>query len=156
LQRSLDARTSARMFDRRAIGLAELATMLGVAIDGDRIDWPGEEQAGVDLQLTVVAWRVDGLAPAVWRYEPRTHALAFVGRAPAAEEAATLTLQLEFTSAPALVFITGGLAAACARYGSWGHRQLLLRAGAAGERLWLAALGTGLAGSVFAGFLPRA
>jgi hypothetical protein len=156
LQHSLDARTSVRTYDRRAIGVAELATMLRVAIEGDRIDWPGEAEAGVDLHLTVVAWRVDGLEPAVWRYEPRTRTLAHVGRAPHADEAASLTLQMEFTTAPALVFITGSLAAACARHGGWGHRQLLLRGGAAGERLWLAALGVGLAGSVFAGFLPRA
>ncbi|HYE73791.1 MAG TPA: hypothetical protein VEF04_10680, partial [Blastocatellia bacterium] len=51
---------------------------------------------------------------------------------------------------------TGNLAAACARYGSWGHRQLLLRTGAAGQRLWLSSIGVGLAGTVFAGFLPRA
>lgn len=156
LQRSLNARASVRTFGEGAIDLAQLATILRVAIDGDRIDWPGEAEAGVDLQLTVVAWRVDGLEPGVWRYEPGTHALARVGRAPRADEASALTLQLEFTTAPALIFITGSLAAACARHGSWGHRQLLLRGGAAGERLWIAALGIGLTGSVFAGFLPRA
>src|SRR4029450_9966494 len=70
--------------------------------------------------------------------------------------ATSLALQAEFAGAPVLIFVTGNLAAACERYGSWGHRQLLLRAGAAGQRLWLASIGVGLAGTVFAGFLPRA
>jgi len=156
LQGSLDARTAVRTYAPDAIGLAELGTLLRAAADGDRYDWPDEEAAGVGLRLIVVEWRVDRLEPAVWVYEPRTHALAYVGNAPTAGEAPALTLQLEFTTAPALIFISGGLAAACARYGSWGHRQLLLRAGAAGQRLWLSAIGIGLSGSIFAGFLPRA
>jgi SagB-type dehydrogenase family enzyme len=156
LRRSLEARAAVRTYDATPIDVASLGTMLHAAGTGDRQDWPAEQDAGVDLRLVVVAWRVDGLEPGVWRYDAETHALVRTGDAPAPEDAPTLTLQLEFTTAPALIFIAGGLAAACARYGSWGHRQLLLRGGAAGQRLWLAALGMGLAGSVFAGFLPRA
>jgi hypothetical protein len=130
--------------------------MLRVASEGDRQDWPHEEASGVGLQLMVVAWRVAELEPAIWRYEPAAHELVYVGPAPSSKEADTLTLQVEFTAAPALVFISGSLAAACARYGSWGHRQLLLRGGAAGQCLWLGAIGVGLVGTVFAGFLPRA
>lgn len=155
LQRSLLARSAMRAYDETPISLAQLGTMLHVASEGDRQDWPQEEAAGVGLQLLVVAWRVADLEPAVWRYEPVAHELVYVGPAPGPKDANTLTLQLEFTAAPALVFISGSLAAACARYGSWGHRQLLLRGGAAGQRLWFGAIGVGLVGTVFAGFLPR-
>jgi len=156
LQQALMVRTAVRAYDAAPVSLAQLGTLLRAASEGDRQDWPQEEAAGVGLQLTVVAWRVEGLERAIWRYQPQTHELVEAGPAPAPEEADTLTLQVEFTAAPALVLITGSLAAACARYGSWGHRQLLLRAGSAGQRLWLGAIGVGLAGSVFAGMLPRA
>jgi nitroreductase len=156
LQEALLARGAVRVYDEAPIGLAQLGAILRVASEGDRQDWPREEEAGVGLQLLVVAWRVEELEPAVWRYEPATHELSYVGPAPGREDASSLTLQVEFSAAPALVFVSGGLAAACARYGSWGHRQLLLRGGAAGQRLWLGAIGVGLVGTVFAGFLPRA
>jgi hypothetical protein len=156
LQQALLVRGAVRAYDAAPISLAQLGTMLRVGSEGDRQDWPQEEVSGVGLQLMVVAWRVAELEPAIWRYESAAHELVYVGPAPSPKEADTLTLQVEFTAAPALVFISGSLAAACARYGSWGHRQLLLRGGAAGQRLWLGAIGVGLVGTVFAGFLPRA
>lgn len=156
LQQALRMRGAVRVYDEAPLTLAELGTVFHTAMWGDQQDWPQEAAAGVGLQLLAVAWRVDGLEPAIWRYEPQAHELAYVGVAPAAHEAETLTLQLEFTAAPVIVFITGNLAAACARYGEWGHRQMLLRGGAAGQRLWLSSIGLGLCGSVFAGFVPRA
>lgn len=157
LQQAMRARAAIRFYDAAPITLAQLGTIFHTTMAGDRQNWPQEEAAGVGLQLKVVAWRVADLEPAIWQYEPDTHELSYVGRAPAAaEEAETLALQHEFSAAPIIVFITGNLAAACTRYGSWGHRQMLLRAGAAGQRLWMSAIGVGLAGTVFAGFLPRA
>jgi hypothetical protein len=157
LSESLLARTSIRFYDDRAVGLEQMATILHVASSGDRQDWLAESAAGIDLQLFIVAWRVENLAPAVYRYEPDEHALSYVGPAPDQQaEGTNLVLQTEFAAAPIIVFLTGNLAAASARHGAWGHRQLLLRAGSAGHRLWLASLGVGLVGTVFAGFLPRA
>ncbi len=156
LSQSVIERTAIRFYDRAPISPAQLGAILQAASGGDRRDWPQEEEAGVSLQFLVVAWRVEGIIPALYRYDPRTHELAHIGPAPTPEEGAGLVLQTEFADAPVIVFITGALAAACARYGSWGHRQLLLRAGAAGHRLWMASIGVGLVGTVFAGFLPRA
>lgn len=157
LAESLLARTSIRFYDKQAVGLEQVATILHTASSGDRRDWRAESEAGVDLQMLLVAWRVVDLAPAVYRYEPVEHALSFVGPAPDQQtEGTDLVLQTEFADAPIIVFLTGNLAAASARHGAWGHRQLLLRAGSAGHRLWLASLGVGLVGTVFAGFLPRA
>ena len=48
----------------------------------------------------------------------------------------------------------GNLAAACASEGAFGHRRLLLQAGMAGHRIWLAALSIGLSGSLIAGLIP--
>lgn len=157
LSESLRARASIRFYAKQAIGLEQVATILYTASSGDRQDWQAESEAGVELQLLVVAWRVENLVPAVYRYEPDEHALSFVGSAPDQQtEGRDLVLQTEFADAPIIIFLTGNLAAASARHGAWGHRQLLLRAGSAGHRLWLASIGVGLVGTVFAGFLPRA
>jgi len=156
LSRSLHDRTAIRFYDPAPVGAAQLGTILRAASAGDRQDWGGEDEAGVGLQFLVVAWRVAGVEPAVYRYQPHDHTLDRLGPAPDQQEATSLALQTEFAGAPVIVFMTGNLAAACTRHGGWGHRQLLLRAGAAGQRLWLASLGVGLVGTVFAGFLPRA
>lgn len=156
LAQSLLERMAIRFYPPTPLSAAQLGTILKAAILGDQQDWPHEEEAGVGLQLMAVAWRVEGIEPAVYSYDPKSHELAYVGPAPDPKEATSLALQAEFAAAPVLIFVTGNLAAACERYGSWGHRQLLLRAGAAGLRLWLASIGVGLAGTVFAGFLPRA
>ncbi len=159
--RSLEAvmaeRTSLRFYSEEFVDLAQIATILSVASAGDEQDWSQEIAAGVTLNLLVVAWRVHDLAPAIYRYVAVDHTLEYVGTAPNQQtEGKELVLQTEFADAPVIVLITGNLAAACTRHGSWGHRQLLLRAGAAGHRLWLSSLGVGLVGTVFAGFLPRA
>lgn len=150
-------RTSLRFYAEQPIELAQVATILKVASAGDEQDWSQEIAAGVTLHLLVVAWRVQDLAPAVYRYVAGDHVLEYVGLAPNQQTEGTgLVLQTEFADAPVIVLITGNLAGACERHGAWGHRQLLLRAGSAGHRLWLSSLGVGLVGTVFAGFLPRA
>ena len=66
--------------------------------------------------------------------------LCRVANLPDGRDAEELVMQREFADAPALLVITGNLAAALARHGSHGHRLLLTRAGAAGHAAWLAAL----------------
>ncbi len=150
-------RTSLRFYAEKPVELEQIATILNVASAGDEQDWSQEIAAGVTLHLLLVAWCVKDLAPAIYRYVPGAHQLAYVASAPDQRTEGTgLVLQTEFADAPAIVLITGNLAAASARHGAWGHRQLLLRAGSAGQRLWLSSLGIGLVGTVFAGFLPRA
>lgn len=149
-------RKAVRSYQGAPISQQALATMLKTAADGDAADWP-EEQDISKLQLIVVGWRLEGIAPAIYEYVPGRHLLSLIGPAPDQQtEGADLVLQTEFARASAIVLITGALGTALARHGSWGHRNLLLRAGAAGQRLWLASLGAGLQGSVFAGFLPAA
>ncbi len=157
LEEALLTRTSLRFFSEESVELAQLATILKTASAGDEQDWSQERAKGIALNLLVVAWRVHGLAPAVYSYIPESHELARTNTVPDQyTEGKDLVLQTEFADAPVIVLITGNLAAACMRHGAWGHRQLLLRAGAAGHRLWISSLGVGLVGTVFAGFLPRA
>jgi hypothetical protein len=78
-----------------------------------------------------------------------------VAELPTGVGAEDLVLQKEFAAAPVLCTVTGNLAAAQARHGGYGHRQLLVRAGAAAHAAWLAALRLDLVGTVFAGLLPQ-
>jgi hypothetical protein len=152
----LETRRAVRAYTKQSISARNLATMLKAATEGDAADWPGAEYAA-KIELLVVAWRVEGLAQGIYRYLPAAHSLAPVGPAPDQEAGGRdLVLQTEFADAAAIVLVTGELGAAVKQHGPWGHRNLLVRAGATGYRLWLASLAAGLSGTVFAGLLPRA
>ena len=149
-------RRAVRAYSNDYISQEQLGTMLQIAAEGDNIDWPSQSYAA-RLNLLVVAWRVTGIHPGIYRYQLDSHALQLL--MPPTDESLNgrgLVLQVEFAEAAALILITGSLRDTTAQLGSWGHRNLLVRAGAAGQRLWLASLSTGLCGTVFAGMLPRA
>jgi nitroreductase len=157
LDETVLARRAVRFYAPDPVSADVLATLLNAAARGDREEWPAENHAGVALRLIVVAWRVVGIAPAIYEYQPDPHALSRIGPAPdPLNDAKDLVLQTEFAHSPLIILIAGNLAAASTRYGAWGHRQLLMRGGAAGQRLWLTTVALGLAGTVFAGFLPHA
>jgi nitroreductase len=152
----LENRRAVRAYKKQSISEKKLSTMLKAAIEGDDADWPSTEYRA-KVELLVVAWRVEGLPQGIYRYVPASYSLALVGAAPNQEAGGRdLVLQTEFADAAAIVLVTGELGAAVKQHGPWGHRNLLVRAGAAGYRLWLAALAMGLSGTVFAGLLPRA
>ncbi len=152
----LRERRAVRAYNARPIDRRALATLLRVASDGDRADWP-YEQPYPGLEFIVVAWRIETTPPALYLYEPTTHSLARLADAPDQyTEGQELVLQAEFANASAIVLIVGALGTALEQQGSRGHQNLLFRAGAAGQRMWLASLAAGLVGTVFAGFLPRA
>jgi nitroreductase len=130
--------------------------MLAIAHDADKREWPQEHACGLPLTFNALMWRAEGVAPGVYRYAAQEHSLYWCAEAPSPEETAELFLQDEFAVAPLAIWITGNLAGACARHNSWGHRQLLLRAGAAAHRLWMAALGMGLQGCLVSGLVPGA
>ncbi len=154
---ALSSRIATRFWRREDVPLAAIGQMLWAAYANDAQEWPDEIAARLPMEFTVVAWRVEGLERGVYRYVPGCHALRRIGNAPQSQaEREELVLQVEFTEAPFVVLITGNLSAACERHGAWGHRQLLMRSGAAGHRMWLAALGLGLVGTVFAGFIGTA
>ena len=152
----LPGRTAVRDYDRTPLAAADLSAVFAAADRMDARGWPGERAAGVDLELYCAAWRVTGVDTGLYRYRPGRSELCRVADLPDGREAEELVMQREFAEAPALLVITGNLAAAVARHGSHGHRLLLTRAGAAGHAAWLAALRLGLVGTVFAGLLPSA
>ena len=152
----LRERRAVRNYNSRPIDQPALATLLRAATLGDRQDWPPEKNSA-RLEHLVVAWRVENVRPGIYLYEPNVHSLAMLASPPDQEtEGPGLVLQPEFARASAIVLLIGGLATALAQHGARGHQILLLRAGAAAHRMWLASIAAGLEGTVFAGFLPRA
>jgi SagB-type dehydrogenase family enzyme len=149
----LRERTSIRRYTNEPISLEQLSTMLSFAHAADVKEWPDEHLKGQALSFFLIAQRVAGLNSGVFTYQPANQSLHFI-RGPLDPYAAVqLYVQDEFASAPVAIWVVGNLAAACARHGAFGHRQLMLRAGAAGNRLWMAALGLGLSGSLVAGLI---
>ncbi|MFD3529914.1 hypothetical protein [Streptomyces sp. NPDC058664] len=116
--------------------------------DGTDADFP--------LELTVVASRLTGIAPAVHRFDAATSSFTPVMELPTGAARYGLTLQPEFSDAAAIVSIGVPLDAAVHRHGGHGYRLLLTRAGSAAYAMWLDGVAHGLVGSVFAGFIPAA
>lgn len=156
LERSLRRRTSVREYDETPLDPARLAAVLAGADAQDALNWAEERAVGVELELLCAAWRVTSVDVGLYRFEAHTSTLVRLAALPTGDAVAELVLQPEFARTPAMVLVLGDLAAALRRHGSHGHRLLLNRAGGAAHAAWLAALGTGLDGAVFAGLLPGA
>jgi SagB-type dehydrogenase family enzyme len=152
----LHERRTTRRYSERPVSLSQLSTVLQYAFRRDVIDWQDEQEHGQALSLLVLATRVDGLASGAWMYKTRSHSLTPWRPALATEALSELFVQREFGAAPVHFYVLGNLAAVCARNGAWGHRVLLLRAGATAHRLWCGAAAVGLSGAIIAGLVPSA
>lgn len=150
---SLQERVSHRTYGPEAVDLATVGTCLSAAYEGDYVNWRSECEAGVNLEFLVIANRVAGVPTGLYRYLSVEHSLIPITAAFSLNQTEELTLQLEFSQAPVILAVTGNLAAALARHSTHGYRQLLVRAGAAAQHAYLAALGQELWGSLFAGIL---
>ena len=149
----LHRRRSVRAFDSQEIPQSGLAAMLHYAECGDAHAWPVEHAEGRPLRQIILARRVAGLNPGAYDYEPGTRKITLICPLSDAEYA-SFFVQEEFAPAPAAIWVVGDLAAATARHGEFGHRQLLLRACHAGHRLWMAAIAQGMAGCLAGGMVP--
>jgi SagB-type dehydrogenase family enzyme len=152
----LKGRRSVRRYTNEPVSLEQLSTMLAFAQRGDVHEWPEETRNEQPLRFMVLARRLQTLDPGVYEYDLARESIVSVREGLQPEDLAKLYVQDEFALAPVAIWITASLAAACARHGAFGHRQLLLRAGAAGNRLWMAGMGMGLEGALVAGMVPGA
>ncbi len=154
------AETFARRTAARAYGAAPLdqAKLLAAVARGRAVEeagWPQEREC-CPLQPLIVALRVEGLPPAIYRPDRACARLTPVVNLPEPSWYPEMVLQREFATAGAIVAIVGNVDEAVARHGGHGYRTLMARAGAAGYAIWLEAVAAGLVGCVFAGFLPAA
>ncbi|KAA6443868.1 nitroreductase family protein [Bacillus atrophaeus] len=149
-------RTATRFYDRAPVDFSDVGTILSAAKEEDARHWQRQISKGIDITLSVIAWRIENLqCPYFYDYCPETHSLVPAGEIPEQAEAENWFLQKEFMFAPAIIIVHGTMNKAVQHYGGHGYRHLMVRGGAAAHNAWLSALTLGLTGTVFAGALPR-
>lgn len=150
---TLRTRRSTRFFDSSPVPASMLAGIMAHGIARDAESW-ADEQGCCGLSADVVAFRVDGLEPAMYSFDPPALSYTALASLPADEALRDMTVQSEFCDAAAIVMITGDVEHAAQTHGGHGYRLLMGRAGAAAYAMWLEAVAHGLIGTVFAGFIP--
>lgn len=150
---TLERRASTRVFDPGPVSASLLADVVASGVDADRSTWP-DEQERCPLQTDIVAFRLDGLEPGMFRLDAGERAYTPVAPLPEAEALHGLTLQREFCDAATIISIAADLDRVSRVHGAHGYRMLMGRAAAAAYTMWLDAVSAGLVGTVFAGFIP--
>ncbi|WP_051830327.1 nitroreductase family protein [Streptomyces novaecaesareae] len=150
---ALRTRRSQRFFDSGAVPAALLADVVARGIETDVASWPDEQMESA-LQVDVVAFRLEGLAPGMFGLDAGRREYTPVAPLPTPEARHDLTLQWEFCESAAIVSVAADLDRVSELYGARGYRRLMGRASAAAYTMWLDAVAAGLVGTVFAGFIP--
>jgi hypothetical protein len=114
----LRARKSVRTFASRPVPASAIAAAVDAGIAADEELWPEENALGIDLELVLIAWSVDPLAPGVYVWEDA--GFRFVGAPPERDAPGSVTLQRGLQAAPALLLASGNLLASGARHGDHG------------------------------------
>lgn len=150
----LAGRRSVRAFADRALVDTDLARVLTAADQAQRVQWPPDRHGDPGLLLLVAAYRVDGLRSGLHAWRPA----GGPGAGPSDGALEHLTgpgwlrqLPDRYAPAPALVLVGGPVR----RAGAEGYHALLVRAGALGYAVWLAARARGLECSVFGSASPE-
>lgn len=147
---TLEKRTSIRAFDESEIRMEELHSILYAAWFSDYEEWKGVHRK---VPLSFIVLKRDGRTKvrAAFRYEPYRQLIVPLSEGLNEDCGSEIFFQSEFASAPLSILITANLSRACRNLGTAAYRLLLLRAGAAGHRMWLAGVAFGLEGTVHAG-----
>jgi nitroreductase len=152
LRRVLAERRSERFYGPRPIDVADLSRALMEAVRSDQESFGGVSDA-LQPQIVVAANRVTGLPAGLYRFNPDRCSYTFL--APSSRTIVErMVLQVEYADAPCIVAVLGSLSRSLQRWGDHGERALNTRSAAACYTALLVANSLGLAGSVFAGFLP--
>jgi SagB-type dehydrogenase family enzyme len=147
----LAARTSRRKFSCNAVQMEHVYAMLDVAIETESRDWRGMAYVNDQIEVLVLAMKVDSLQEGVYKFDNLTRSLNLLRAGLCDHERAALFIQEEFTKAPVVLWITGKLVAVCNQAGAYGHRSLFVHAGVVANRMWMAAINAGLVGTIVAG-----
>ena len=143
LGRAFNERSSQRSFAPREIELADINLILRSALDN---------VFGSMLSISVLVQRASSYSPGVYSVEPKTLSLVMTRKAFSREQVEQLFLTLDYGDTPAIFWISGSVPSDSEAGQQRGDYQtLLLRAGFLGHRLWMAALGLGLGGTLIAG-----
>jgi len=157
LSDAIISRRSIRSFIRDNITLPELSALLFYAggVTGDKEGKPlrAAPSAGArhPTELLVVAYRIDGLEPGIYRYDWLHHKLWLHAKGDISKELEVACLEQEFVGDCACVIaLTSKLLRTMDRYGQRGYRYAIMDAAAAAENLSLAAVALGY-GTVWVG-----
>jgi SagB-type dehydrogenase family enzyme len=147
-------RRSVRAFSQRPLPLTAVSQLLWAAqgmtaADGGRTApsagglWP--------LELHLVASRIEGLAPGLYRYSPASHALFCTASEVLVPKLAKASFEQDFIAEAAAVFLIAAVEGRTSRkYRSDAPRYVAFEAGAASQNLALQAVALGL-GTVVVG-----
>jgi SagB-type dehydrogenase family enzyme len=148
VEAAIRVRRSSRQVEMQPISLAEIAYVLEMACGNPHLE------LAPSTGLMVVANRVIGLDPGLYRYASARHRLERLRGGDLAEPLRQACLgQRKAARAAAAFLVAGNLAAAVARDGEHSYRDLLIEAGAIGERIYLAAEAIRLTARNLAAFL---
>ena len=150
-------RRSEREFSKNPLSKEEIAYLLwageGINIDGVSGPTRTSPSAGATnpLEIYLLAARVDGLEPGIYRYNTADHELELKREGDKGTELARAALgQRALEQAPAVLIVAANYERTTARYGERGIRYVQIEAGHAGQNISLMAEEQGL-GSVIIG-----
>jgi SagB-type dehydrogenase family enzyme len=154
LDSTLWARRSTREFSDRTISLADASQLLWAAQGVNRPDGhrtAPSAGATYPLELYLLAARVDGLEPGMYRYRPATHDLVTTGVTVRLVDLPGVAVRQEWvTGAAALVVFAAAYERTSGRYASRAERYVPMEVGHAAQNLYLEAAALGL-GTTFIG-----
>lgn len=154
LERVLFRRRSARSFSDSGLGIAEVAQLLWAG-QGRTAIWGGRTSPSAGgtypLELYLVAGKVVGLQPGVYRYLPDEHSLQVVKLGDLRGSLASVALrQTSVAAAPAVLVLASDYRRTTVRYGNRGARYVHMEAGHVGQNVHLQCEALGL-GTVMIG-----
>jgi SagB-type dehydrogenase family enzyme len=147
LERAIHSRQSVRKYSPEPLTLFELSQMLWAAGGKTQDRHRTTPSAGglYPLRFYVVAGKVQGLNPGVYKYNPQTHSLNQIiegeMRPELSDAAIGQTMPLE---APATIIITGEYNQTTGTYGQRGIMYVHMEAGHSGQNIYLQAQTLGI------------
>jgi len=154
LERTIEARRSIREYASGPITLAEVAQLMwcaqGITGTDDRHRAVPSARAVHPLEVRLEARRVDGLAPGLYVYRPKEHALALVAAGDQKAAVMGAAGQPCIDAAAVVVCVAGDTTLAAAKFGRNATRWLGMEAGFVVQNVYLECTALGL-GTVMVG-----
>lgn len=151
---AISGRRSIREYAPGALTLAEVSQLMwcaqGITGGDEKHRAVPSARAVHPLQVRLEARRVDGLAPGLYRYLPKEHALALLAAGSVKEAVMDAAGQPCIDAAAAVICVSGDSALAAAKFGRNAERWLGMEAGFVVENVYLTCTSLGL-GTVMVG-----
>lgn len=156
LNQALQTRRSVREYKNEALSLAHAGQLLWAAQGTTSVGgYRTAPSAGAlyPLEVYLVVGRVEGLAPGVYRYDPRQHVLKKVAEGDKRAALGTASLgQAWMGQAAAMIAMTAVPERTTKRYGERGGRYVYMEAGHAAQNVLLEGVALGLGAVVVGAF----